>query len=247
MLFELVDNSRIAAISRSSRFSNASPFAERAAGLPSVAAEAEAVVGLDADLILLGANTSKDAEHLLSQLGVPLLRFEEANSFEVYTKNLKRLAAALHAEPKARQLVAQLRQWQQETHSQLPPQAQPIPALVIQANTYSPGRSSLVNYLIELAGLSNALFERGDVYGQFVPIEQIVSSPAPVLVLSERELSTPSQAELLLQHPALTAGARANKRLTITIPDQWWTCAGLYSVQAVTLIRSALKAHTELL
>lgn len=234
MLFELVDDARIASVTTLSRDPGLSPFHRRAAGLPVNHGAAEELLAVAPDLVLSGSGGTRLAERLLGALGVPVLSFDHADSLEAYAANLRRLAAALGVTPRAERLLAALA----AKLARLAPPPGPAPrAVVYQPNGYVPGAQTLMHDLVSRAGYADLATELGLGFGGFVALESLVAAHPEVLIVSVRDTRAPSLAEQLLDHPALRASTAAARR--VEVAENLWTCASAFSADAVATLEQA--------
>lgn len=234
MLFELVDDARIASVTALSRDPGLSPFHARAAGLPINHGSAEELLAVEPDLVLTGTGGTRLAERLLGALGVPVIDFEHAASLDAYADNLRRLAGVLGVAQRADTILADL-------DARLDAVARPATpgprAMVYQPNGYVPGTRTLMHDILARAGYTDLASELGLDFGGFVALERLVAIRPEVVIVSVRDNSAPSLAEQLLEHPALRGSAAAAYR--VLVDENLWTCAGSFSAAAIATLARA--------
>lgn len=104
-LLVLLAPERVAALSTLSRDPALSHVAPRAAALPQVRADAEAVLRLRPGLVLAGRHGAQATVALLERRGVPVLRLDLPASFDAIRAQLREVAAALGVPERGEVLV----------------------------------------------------------------------------------------------------------------------------------------------
>lgn len=117
------------------------------------------------------------------------------------------------------------------THLALRARNPPLNAIVLRPNGFTVGKGSLVNELLERAGLVNLAARLGiDNYLQ-IPLESVALQQADVLILNGESNGAPSLATEALHHPIV---AELGERLKLVpMPSRLWTCAGPAVLDAV--------------
>ncbi|MCW5751076.1 MAG: ABC transporter substrate-binding protein [Alphaproteobacteria bacterium] len=238
MLLLLVEHPRIAALSSLSRDADLAPLAGEAAGLPMVAADAEAVLRLSPDLVLTGAFTARASVQLLRRLGVPLHEVGIVGGFGDGTAEIRRLAKRLGVEARAERLIAAMQRRLAEVSR--PPDSGSPRTVIYQANGIAIGEGQLSSDVLTQAGLANIAPSLGLPQGGYLPLESLIRARPEILILEVYRPELPSLAQALLRHPALDAYARAARQIVISSAD--WTCPGPWAVAAVA--RIAAEGHT---
>ena len=232
LLFELLPDARIASVTRLSRDPNLSPFHARAARLMVNRGDIEEVVAAAPDLVVTSGMLGVLAGRLLARLDIPVLSLPHANEFTTYRANLRELAARLGRKDVAEAHLAQL------TRSLAAAAARAArrprrSAVLYQPNGYTPGRDSLMQVIMDSAGLDSIAHEHGDANGDFMDLERLLVLDPQVLVFSTRDTRRPSLAERQLEHPALRAWRAKATGRSRQVPEAWWTCAGAYNARAI--------------
>jgi iron complex transport system substrate-binding protein len=98
----------------------------------------------------------------------------------------------------------------------------PLNAIVLRPNGFTVGKGSLVNELLERAGLVNLAARLGiDNYLQ-IPLEAVALQQADVLILNGESNGAPSLATEALHHQIV---AKLGLRLKlVSMPSRLWTC-----------------------
>lgn len=206
---------RIAALSPLARDPSLSVVAARAAGLPWVRADAEAVLALAPDLVLAadwGAQTTLQA---LERHGVRVVRGSLPENFPAIRAETRRLAHLLGADARGEALLAAM----DASLAAVAPRDQ-TEAIVLEPRGYTATAGSLADTVLRAAGLRNG------AAGQRQHLETLLTHPPALLVLADAP-AYPSLATDFLRHPAL---ARIPTR---RLPPASLICGGPWTADAV--------------
>ena len=199
---------------------------------------AEDIVPLAPDLVIAGTYTSRTAVALLQRLRVPVLEIGVPGSIEEALAQITTVAAALGADERGAQLVADIRTRLAALPRAAPLAAQPI-AAVYQPNGFTIGQGSMINDLLNRAGLRNLAVERRiDNYGA-LPLEVLLVAQPDLLVMNAAGDRGPALAYEVLSHPALAR--RYNGARVVGVPSAWWSCPGPHLVDAVNRLQQAAR------
>ena len=199
---------------------------------------AEDIVPLAPDLVIAGTHTSRTAVALLQRLRVPVLEIGVPGSIEEALAQITTVAAALGADERGVQLVGDIRRRLAALPRAAPLAAQPI-AAVYQPNGFTIGQGSMINDLLNRAGLRNLAVERRiDNYGA-LPLEGLLVAQPDLLVMNAAGDRGPALAYEVLRHPALAR--RYNGARVVSVPSAWWSCPGPRLVDAVQRLQQAAQ------
>ena len=199
---------------------------------------AEDVVPLAPDLVIAGAYTTRTAVALLQRLGIPVLELPVPSSVDEALAQIATVAAALGATEKGTQLIADIRSGLSEVPI-APTGSSHVIAAVYQPNGLTIGKGSLVNDLLNRAGLRNLAVERRiDNYGE-LPLEVLLFARPDLLIINEDEDRGPALAYEVLRHPALVRRYRGAR--VVSVPSAWWSCPGPRLVDAVQRLQHAAQ------
>jgi len=199
---------------------------------------AEDIVPLAPDLVIAGTYTSRTAVALLQRLRVPVLEIGVPGSIEEALAQITTVAAALGADERGAQLVADIRTRLAALPRAVPLAAQAI-AAVYQPNGFTIGQGSMINDLLNRAGLRNLAVERRiDNYGA-LPLEVLLVAQPDLLVMNAAGDRGPALAYEVLSHPALAR--RYNGARVVSVPSAWWSCPGPHLVDAVNRLQQAAR------
>ena len=189
-------------------------FATQAKKLPTVRADAEAVLALHPSLVLAGAYGAQTTIALLRARGLRIVQLPDATSFPEIAAQITMLAQTLHAEAKGRAIIAMM--WD----SLAAIQKRSGTAILYQAGGWTAGPRTFGNAVLQAAGLRNI------GTGGRMDTEALLAAHPDVLV-TDQPPAFPSMATDLAWHPALRHIVR------MTIPPALLVCAGAFSVGAV--------------
>lgn len=199
---------------------------------------AEDIVPLAPDLVIAGTYTSRTAVALLQRLRVPVLEIGVPGNIEEAMMQITTVAAALGADERGAQLIADIQKRLAALPRAAPLSAQPI-AAVYQPNGFTIGQGSMINDLLNRAGLRNLAVERRiDNYGA-LPLEVLLLAQPDLLVMNAAGDSGPALAYEVLRHPALAR--RYNSARVVSVPSAWWSCPGPHLVDAVHRLQRAAQ------
>lgn len=218
-LLVLLAPERVAALSSLARDPTLSFVADRAAALPQVRADAEAVLRLHPDLVLAGRYGAQATLAMLEAGGLRILRLEQPRSFDGIRAQVRELAAVLGVPDRGEALVAEM----EARLAALPRRPQPIRALLWQPRGWTGGPGTLGDAVLRAAGLANA----GS--GGQVGVEALLARP-PDLLVTATAPSYPSLATDMLRHPALAGLPRR------TVPPALLICGGPFTARAAELL-----------
>ncbi len=216
-LLVLLAPARVAALEPLARDPALSFVAGAAAGLPTVRADAEAVLRLHPDLVLAGRYGAQTTVALLRARGLRVVQFGEAESFAQIGAQVTEAAGLLGAPERGRALVEAM--WRRL--AALRPRRGS--AVMWQAGGWTAGPGSLADAALRAAGLSDA------GTGGRMGVEALLARHPDLLVV-EAAPRTPSMATDLARHPALAGFAR------VEVPAPLLICGGPFSVGAAELL-----------
>ncbi len=198
--------------------------ARQAKKLPTVPADAEAVLRLHPDLVFAGAFGAQTTIAVLRLHGMRVVQFDEAEDFPAIESNVRKMAALLDVPARGDAIIGAM----QRQLSALARHAKPSTALYWEARGYAAGPGSLGNAVLEAAGLRNA--GTGGVVGT----EALLTHPPDILVIATAP-AFPSLATDLAELPMLRFIRR------VRIPPDLVICGGPFTVGAAELLAHASR------
>jgi iron complex transport system substrate-binding protein len=229
LLLRLADPDRIASVTWLSQDPRSANMAEAASRYPANHGLAEEVAAYRPDLVLAGVYTSRTTRQLLKSLGFRVVEYDVPKTLDEVRRQIRAVAATVGEPERGEALVTDM----DGRLATLGPRARmpPLNAIVLRPNGFTVGKGSLVNEILERAGLVNLATRLGiDSYLQ-IPLEAVALQKADVLILNGESSGPPSLATEALHHPIVAALER--KLRLVSMPSKLWTCAGPSLVDAV--------------
>lgn len=203
-----------AAVTHLARDPILSVMAAEARHVPTVRADAEAVLALRPDLVLAAPWGARVTLEALARRGIRVERIALPDSFAAIRASTRRLAALLGVAARGEALLAGL---------DLPPAPPRGPAIALEPRGLTAGPGSLRDAVLRAAGYENA----SD--GRAMGLEALARRPGVLLVVAPPP-PTPSLATEFLSHPLLAAHPRREVPAALTI------CGGPWTARAVALL-----------
>ena len=232
LLLRLADPAQIASVtwlSQDDRNANLAPVARR---FPANHGVAEEVLAFRPDLVLAGPFSAPASVQNLRRVGVKVAEFDVPNSLDEVRRHIRDIAHAIGAEARGEAMVGEM----DAQFSALAARAH-VPRLqtiVLRPNGYTFGRGSLVDEILDRAGLENMAPRIGFAHDLQIPLEAVALQKAEVLILDGDSDGPPSLATQALHHPVVDAlGARLR---IVSMPSRLWSCAGPALVDAVSVL-----------
>ncbi len=188
--------------------------AAQASHLPTVRADAEAVLALAPDLVLAGTYGAQTTIALLRARGLHVVQFADPTGFAQVADQVTQVAALLGKRLDGARMVAAM--WRRlaavpKRHAT---------AVLWQAGGWSAGPGSFGDAVLRAAGLTNL------GTGGRIGLEALLAA-RPDLLVTEQAARFPSLATDLAWHPALRAVSHS------VVPSPLLVCEGPFSVGAV--------------
>ncbi|ODA66738.1 corrinoid ABC transporter substrate-binding protein [Methyloligella halotolerans] len=201
LLMLLVPEERIAAVSHLARDPEVSTLSEQAAGLPITFGSAEQLIVAKPDLILAGAYTRANVP-LLRQLGFKVVEVPPATSLKEVVSNIRAVGEAVGESERAEAMVRDI----DEALAEHAPQAGEDPLVVpLYANAYTSGPGTLVDSVLQEAGLLSIGRSLGLSGMQKLNLETVLMSKPDALLLPDHRYEGDALAYDVFRHPALQA------------------------------------------
>jgi iron complex transport system substrate-binding protein len=246
LLLRLADPGQIASVTWLSQDPRNANMADDAGRFPANHGLTEEVVSYDPDLVLAGAFTSRTTVALLKQTGMRVVEVGVPRTFADTRQNIRDIANVIGQSSKGEALIHDMDARLERLAGQVT--GPPLKAIVLRPNGFTVGRGSLVDEIMEHAGLDNLAARLGiDNYLQ-IPLEAVVLQKAEVLILNGDSDGAPSLATEALHHPIVDA--LAGRLRLVAMPARLWTCAGPSIVDAADLLieqtrtRASERSHS---
>lgn len=242
-VFRLVPRGHIAALSfeAGDHHPVVSTIADQVNGIAQIRPNAETVLALKPDLVVMQVGALERLRLTLKTLGVSILDLPYDNSLADVRRTTAMLGDKLGARAQAAELLRQMNATLAAARTGAP--KPPVRTLIYQPNGYTSG-GGLTKELMELAGLADVSPGYAVTRSGRVPVEEVVAAAPELMILSgERRMAT-AQADLVLHHPALAA--LDGKTTVAWEPFLPLLCAGPWSAEAaVTFAKLGQRARAE--
>lgn len=232
LVLQLADRADIVSVSRLATDPTMSTVVQKAAGLAQNRADAEEIVALHPDLVLLGSSqTSRTSAAMLRTLGIAVHVVPVANSVAEVEAAIRGVASALGHPERGEAMIASLK----ARLDALPMRRNGARAAVYLAGGWSSGRATLANDLLMRAGFVNLAAAAGISGLGALPLESLVAARPDLLVFESIGDTGPSIGSALLANPVLhESGARI-----LRMPARLWACPDPAIADAAALIAEA--------
>lgn len=234
LVLHLADRSRVASVTWLSQDPKASNVADFARSVPANYGLAEEIIPLDPDLVVAGTFTTRTAVAMLKQTRFRLVEFGNPKNIGEVEQQIMDMARVLDEPARGEQLVGDMRR-RLATLGDAQFSKRPR-AVVFNPNGFTVGAGTLVDDIMNRAGLDNvaAQMDLGN-YTQ-IPLEVLVRSAVDIVIISGSRDGPPSLATELLKHPILSElGPHTH---VVVLPSRLWTCGGPEVVEAVSRLRT---------
>ena len=201
LVMMLAEPDRIVSVHWVSQDSADSAMASQAAAYPANHGLAEEIITLEPDLVFAGPFNSPFAKAMLESQGVRVEIIPAAVTLDEVRRNIRLVANALGEPERGEALIGSFNRELAATKNAL--SESDTRALVYGANGYSAGRPSLFDDLMLHLGLTNVAVDKGHQGWVKMSIEDVVDADPDLLILGEYRRHAPSQANSVLDHPAL--------------------------------------------
>lgn len=232
LLLRLADRDRIASVSWFSQDEENSNVAALAAGVPANHGLAEEIMAVRPDLVLAGAFSSQTAVQILRRLGVKVVEFDAPRSMDDVRAQIRRLADAIGESARGERMVRDIDDGLRALAA--PEHGRRLRAVVMQPNGFTVEKGSLVEEIMNRAGLDNLASSIGAGNYLEIPLEAVALQQADVMILNGEVYGAPSLATEALEHPVIAALGRRLK--VVSMPPRLWTCGGPNLVDAARLL-----------
>jgi iron complex transport system substrate-binding protein len=243
ILVQVVDRSRIAALSRYSRDPSTSSIGALGKTFPFTYGGAEEIVALRPDLVLAAGLSGPAIRAALKRLAIRVETFGVPNAVAQSENQVTRIAALVRRPEQGAALVAAIEA--ALARAAPPPGERPLSALVFEAGGLVSAPHTLVDELLTRCGFVNVAARYGVTRTADVPLELLLADPPDILLAGRPEPGAPAWADRLLTHPALAQVGR--RMLRAAFPQRLIFCGGPTIIEAAGTLaairRRAREAH----
>jgi iron complex transport system substrate-binding protein len=211
-----------------------SAMAEIAQGLAVNHGLAEEIFLMNPDLVLAGTYATPSTVGLLRKLGIPVEEFAPENSLEDIRANIVRMGEILGQQQRARAILVEFDSALNRYMANTP---NGITAATYFANSYTAGRGTLVDALIQASGMENIAARLGFAGTSRLPLEVLLLAAPDVLIDADEQPSMPALAQQNFVHPAYRR--LAAESFHTAVPSKYTICGGPFTAEAIRLLRDA--------
>jgi iron complex transport system substrate-binding protein len=239
VLLALTPRERIAALTYLADDPLYSNVTAEARAIPhKVKANAEQVLALQPDLIIVSAHTNAAVKALLRTTGVSLLELQQFASLADIEQNILSIGQATGEADKAHALVAMMEQRFSDVRQRVAGSPRPR-VLYYAAGGFVLGKGTTMDEMIAYAGGRNVALEAGVQGGKKMSQEKVVTlNPAVILVSGED--GQEGLRELLLADPVLQEVEAIRTGRVHAIPRAYTSTVSQYVVKCVEAIAQIL-------
>ncbi len=235
LLLALADPAQIAALSPYAIDATVSVLADKARGFKRIDFQAESIIPLDPDLVLVGPAFGLVTRPILRALGFRVVPVEVVNNLDAARAQIRSVAELLGHPERGDALVAELDAALKRLAAA--PHPPPSTALLVENGGYTIGPDSLASALMALAGFTPPPGAPTG-FGGTVPLEKLVALRPDYLVTSSVLEQANGQGALYLTHPALRTLYPPARR--ILLPARYTLCGGPSLVAALDYLTAVV-------
>lgn len=221
LVVALADPEQIVGLSPYASDPAISVVADKARNFPRLALQAEAMVPLKPDLVLVGAWDRPLTQRMLRSLGLRVVGVAVTNDIAGARAQIREIAALLGHRERGEAMLAEIDAAQRRLASA--PRPKSTSALLIGNGGYTVGPDSLAAALMAEAGLKPPP-DAPSGYGGYVPLEKLIMLRPDYLVMSSLIQQPDGQGALYLTHPSLRELYGPGRRIVLSA--RYTLCAG---------------------
>ena len=233
LLVLLADRDEIVSLSYLAHRQDLSPMTDRARRYPVNHGLAEEIMGFKPDIVFAGVFSRRATVFMLKRLGYRVDVLPVATHFNAIVQNIRTVARAVGHPQRGERLIAGFNQHLQRIRQGLPAQKKVV--LMYRENSYTTGKDTLANEIIETAGFENLAARLGISGSGHLPLEKLLMQSVDLLIQGRRRSPDGSVAAAALMHPAYRHYAA--DRQVIHIDDRLWVCGTPFVLDAIDQLR----------
>ncbi|BCH20398.1 ABC transporter substrate-binding protein [Mesorhizobium sp. L-8-3] len=197
---------------------------------------AEEIFLLHPDLVIAGTYTTRTTVELLRRLGIRVEEFAPESSIDDIRASLMRMGDLLGRPEHAAELVAELDRGLAALAADRPPERT---VALYYANSYMSGAGTLVDAVVDAAGLVNIADRLGIVGTVELPLELLVLAAPDMVVGDEARYAKPALAQEIFMHPAFKA--LLSKARPVVVPSAYTICGTPFTLEAARILQRAAR------
>ncbi|WP_249132144.1 MULTISPECIES: ABC transporter substrate-binding protein [unclassified Bradyrhizobium] len=237
LVLSLVDPDQILGLSRFSRDAWQSWAAEQARNYPLLSGEAEDVLLLKPDRVVVSLFDKRATRDLLKANGLHLVELTVPRTLDEVKDQIRAMGDVVRHPDRAEAEISRLDA--AIARARAVADGHHYRVLPVERRGFVPGDSSLISSLLTATGLTNAAGELGVGAGGFASLEVIVKLRPDFILVSEAGDRAEDEGRAFLLHPALERFYPADKR--IVLPERLTVCGGVMLADALDRLTEELK------
>ncbi|MBR0869730.1 ABC transporter substrate-binding protein [Bradyrhizobium tropiciagri] len=240
LVLSLADPDQILGLSRFSRDAWQSWAADKARNYPRLSGEAEDVLVLRPDIVVVSLFDKRATRELLKANGLHLVEFTVPRTLDEVKAQIRAMGEVVQHPDRAASEIARLDA--AIGRARVAASGRHYRVLPLERRGFVSGESSLINSLLQEVGLSNAAGELGIGAGGFASLEAIVKLRPDFILVAEAGDRAEDDGRAFLLHPALERFYPPDKR--IVLPERLTVCGGVMLADALDRLTEELQRVT---
>ncbi|MBB36141.1 MAG: iron ABC transporter substrate-binding protein [Hirschia sp.] len=226
----LVDREQILALSPDSQKSF-SFLKDKAKGIRQVRPNAEDILAMQPDLVVLSYGGGPKAADFFKRAGVPVAQVGWANDLSAVRSVLEDMSAALAAEERGRALLDDF----DRRLAKIEPQATPRTVMYLTAGGVTSGSGTLIDEMFRAAGLLN--FETSTGW-RSIPLERLAVEQPDIVAPAFFSADTLSQnGWSAARHPV--AMRQLQQKPVVELDSAWTSCGAWFLINGIEALANA--------
>lgn len=240
ILLRVADPGQIAGLSNLSHEPSVSSVAAEAQRWPRVRDDAESLLALRPDLVIISRYTAPSTRRALFLAGVATLAVDPQLSVSESLDQVRRVAAAVGFPKRGEALVSRILLALDRARPQAG--SPRVAALVFQTGGFVAGTGTLMDDMLRRTGFDNLAPRYGVRDFGNVALERLIRDPPQVLLADAPAPGAPNWGDRVLRHPALLA---LKDRIRIeTLPQSLLLCGGPVLLQTAPRLAAVHRRIT---
>ena len=238
ILLGLIGTDRLVGVAAPTAMEDYSNVASLVQDLTPVVGDAELVIGLEPDLVIVSMFTEQDLEDAIEAAGIPVARTALESSIDGQDRNIRLLGYLVGAEEAAEALVREVRSRiaaVQERIAGVPDEERPrvLTASRWADSIWVAGAGSTEGDIITAAGGVNVAAEAGVASNQVVSKESVIAMGPGVIIVTQAGEGGGEFVEDLLADPALTEVPAVKDRRVFLGDGKIYTTLSHWNVRGI--------------
>lgn len=235
LVLALADPEQIAGLSPYAADPALSVVADKARPFRHLDWQAEAMIALKPDLVLIGPNDRAVTRRILSAQGFRVVDVDLVTDLDAARSQVRTLAGMLGHSDRGEALIERMDAARARLDAV--PRSHYSTALIVERGGYVQGPSSLAAALLAEAGLKPPK-DAPAGYGGFIALEKLLTLKPDLLFLKDPPREPQDQGALYFTHPALQAFYPPERR--IALPTRYTMCGGPALVAALDYLADVM-------